>query len=48
MSEVVFDINIYFEELDRIIYSILSRPERSTLTYDILDTEITKRYKIKP
>jgi len=46
MSETVFNIEVYLEELDNIIHSILSRPERDVMTYDILDTEITKRYKL--
>lgn len=46
MCKTAFDIEVYFEELDTIIHSILSRPERNILTYDILDTELTKRYKL--
>jgi hypothetical protein len=34
-----FNISQYFENLDKQIYSILSRPSKDTLTYDILDTE---------
>ena len=39
LSSKIFDKTIYFVKLDKIIYDILSRPEKDILTYDILDTE---------
>ena len=36
----------YFKKMDKEIYNILKSPEKDNLTYDILDTEKTKRYKL--
>ena len=36
----------YFEKLDKIIYDILSRPEKNVLTYDILDTTKSNKNKL--
>jgi hypothetical protein len=41
-----FDLQTYFELLQLIIQNILLRPESITLTYDILDTEKSKKNKI--
>jgi hypothetical protein len=50
MSEIncqsFFDINKYFELLDERIRSIVLRPEKEKLTYDILDTEKSKAFKL--
>lgn len=42
----VFDINLYFDLLDKRIQEILLRTEKNDLTYDILDTEKSKKYKL--
>jgi len=36
----------YFEKIDKIIKTILSRPEKNVVTYDILDTEKSKHNKL--
>jgi len=41
-----FNMDIYFDKLDKIISNICSRTEKKILTYDILDTEQTKRKKL--
>ena len=41
-----FNINTYFELLDKNIQIILLRPEKNILTYDILDTEKSKINKL--
>ena len=50
MSEIncqsFFDINKYFEFLDKRIQDIVTRPEKEKLTYDILDTDKSKKYKL--
>ena len=43
MSE--FYLSEYYELLDNLIHNILLRPENDVLTYDILDTEKSKRDK---
>jgi hypothetical protein len=45
-SECVFCLNKYFELLDDSIKTILLRHENDVLTYDILDTEKEKEYKL--
>ena len=37
-TEIEFSLSKYFELLENKIQSILSRPEKNVLTYDILDT----------
>ena len=41
-----FDLTKYFELLGTNIQNILSRPEKDILTYDILDTDISKKNKL--
>ena len=41
-----FNLDEYFEILDKIIKSIILRPEKNKITYDILDTEKTINNKI--
>lgn len=41
-----FDLTEYFENLENIIQNILLRPENNTLTFDILDTEKSKKNKL--
>lgn len=43
---VLFELNKYFELLDKSIQTILLRPESDVLTYDILDTEKSKTKKL--
>ena len=43
---VLFELNKYFEFLDKSIQTILLRPESDVLTYDILDTEKSKTKKL--
>ena len=38
--------DIYFEKIGKIIETILSRPEKTILTYDILDTEKSQHTKL--
>ena len=45
-SECGFSLSKYFELLDPSIHNILSRPEKDALTYDILDTEKSKKNKL--
>ena len=45
-EECPFDINNYFKLIDKSIQSILLRPENEILTYDILDTDKSKTYKL--
>lgn len=49
-TEVVFDeefiLDKYFEKMEIIIQNILSRPEKDILTYDILDTEKSRKNKL--
>ena len=44
--EDTFDLTKYFELLGKNIQNILSRPEKDILTYDILDTDISKKNKL--
>ena len=44
--EPLFNINKYLELVDKRIQDILIRPENDILTYDILDTEKSKKYKL--
>ena len=44
--EDTFDLTKYFELLGTNIQNILSRPEKDILTYDILDTDISKKNKL--
>ena len=46
-NTIVFSLNEYFEKLDKIIQSILSRHENKTMTFDILDTQKSKRNKLR-
>jgi len=50
-SEIIienkFNLNNYFEKIECIIQNILLRTENNTLTYDILDTEKSKKYKLE-
>lgn len=46
MNNDTFDINAYLEKIDKIIYNILSRPTSETLSYDILETEKTKKDRL--
>lgn len=46
MTEIEFNLNKYLNNLDKIIYDILLRQEKETLTYDILDTEKSKKNKL--
>lgn len=41
-----FILSEYFEKMETIIQSILLRPENDILTYDILDTEKSKKNKL--
>jgi len=41
-----FILSEYFEKMDTIIKNILLRPENDILTYDILDTEKSKKNKL--
>lgn len=41
-----FILSEYFEEMEIIIQNILLRPENDILTYDILDTEKSKKNKL--
>jgi hypothetical protein len=41
-----FSIDKYFEKLDNSIKIILLRKEKEILTYDILDTEKSKKNKL--
>ena len=41
-----FNKKNYFELLNNIIQNIMNQPQKSILTYDILDTEKTKKYKL--
>lgn len=45
-TEIEFSLSKYFESLENKIQSILSRPEKNVLTYDILDTEKSKTNKL--
>ena len=45
-SECGFCLSKYYELLDKSIHTILSRPENDVLTYDILDTEKSKKNKL--
>jgi len=42
----MFEIDVYFKNLNTIIYDILSRSENEILTYDILDTEKSQKNKL--
>lgn len=46
IEEYVFSLSKYLELLNKKIQDILLRPEKNILTYDILDTEKTKQYKL--
>ena len=41
-----FILSEYFEKMEIIIQNILLRPENDVLTYDILDTEKSKKNKL--
>ena len=41
-----FNLDIYLENLDKIIQNILSTTDSKNLTYDILDNEISKQFKL--
>lgn len=41
-----FNLNNYFNEIDQIIFKILSRPSSETTTYDILDTSKSTQFKL--
>jgi hypothetical protein len=41
-----FRLSKYFELLDNKIQNILLQPEHNVLTYDILDTQKTKKHKL--
>jgi hypothetical protein len=41
-----FNLNKYFELIDKIIKNILLRPQNNKITYDILDTDNSKRNKL--
>lgn len=45
-KDTVSQMNEYLESLEESIENIISRPERSDLTYDILDTEKSKKNKL--
>lgn len=45
-SECGFSLSKYCESLDHSIHNILSRPENDVLTYDMLDTEKSKKNKL--
>lgn len=45
-TDIEFSLSKYFESLENKIQSILSRPEKNVLTYDILDTEKSKTNKL--
>lgn len=36
----------YYQKIQSIIKNILARPNKNTLTYDILDTEQSKQWKL--
>jgi hypothetical protein len=44
--EEEFVLSEYFEKMETIIQNILLRPENDVLTYDILDTEKSKKNKL--
>ena len=44
--DVTFDKNKYFELINNQIKTILSRPEKNVLTFDMLDTEKSKTNKL--
>jgi hypothetical protein len=44
--EEEFILSEYFEKMETIIQNILLRPENDVLTYDILDTEKSKKNKL--
>jgi hypothetical protein len=46
MNNIDFSIDKYFEKLDNSIKIILLRKEKEILTYDILDTEKSKKNKL--
>jgi hypothetical protein len=46
MSSTVFDLSIYFLEMESKIDSILYRPQSKNTTYDILDTEVDNKVKL--
>ena len=41
-----FNIESYFDKLDKIIYDICSRKSKQVITYDIFDTDKTRKYKL--
>ena len=43
----MFNITEYFIIIDKIIYNILSRTKKEILTFDILDTEKSKKNNVK-
>ena len=45
-STTKFELNNYFEDLEIRIESILMRPENDVLTFDILDTEKSRKNKL--
>ena len=46
-NENDFNLNKYFELLDKIIQNILLRKEKDVLTYDILDDDNVKKIRIQ-
>jgi tRNA U34 2-thiouridine synthase MnmA/TrmU len=42
----MFNITEYFITIDKIIYNILSKTKKEILTFDILDTEKSKKNKL--
>ena len=40
-----FDLQQYFDKMDPVILAVLRRAEKDNITYDILDTENTRKYK---
>jgi hypothetical protein len=45
-NQDIFDLQIYLDNIKQKIISILSSVSQNELTYDILDTEKTKQYKL--
>jgi hypothetical protein len=45
-NQDIFDLQIYLDNIKQKIISILSYVSQNELTYDILDTEKTKQYKL--
>jgi hypothetical protein len=41
-----FNMKSYFDKLDKIIYDICSRKSKQVITYDMFDTDKTRKYKL--